>query len=74
MVAAGRASCIKMGGDGGGLRISLDGVTLSWIVSVSASDISHCTIKSRRRFLLVLAHLGSPRKRVVKWFVCVYQY
>jgi len=30
--------------------ISVDGVAPSQIVGVSASDISPCTIKSRRRF------------------------
>ena len=30
---------------------------------LSASVIFSCTTKSRRRFLLALAHLGSPRKR-----------
>jgi len=38
-----------------------DGVAPSRIVSVSASDISPCTIKSRRRFLLAPAHPGSTR-------------
>ena len=56
-----------MGDEGGGLLISPDGVVPS--VSVSA-----CTIKSRRRYPLAPAHLGSPRKRAVKHLcVCVYQ-
>jgi len=40
-------------------QISSDGVVPSRMVGVSASDIASCTIKSRRRFLLALAHLGS---------------
>jgi len=60
MVAAGRTSSVKMGDDGGGLLISPDGVVPSQIANVSASDVSPCTIKSRRRFLLALAHPGSP--------------
>ena len=35
---AGRASGVKMGDDGGGSLISLDGVVPSRIISVSASD------------------------------------
>ena len=61
-----------MGGDeGGGSLISPDGVALSQIVGVSASDISACTIKSRRRFLLAPAHPGSPGKRALKR-LCLY--
>ena len=60
-----------MGDERGGLLISPDGVAPSWIVGVSASDISLCTIKSRRRFLLALAHLGSPRLRALKTIVCM---
>ena len=67
---AGSASGMKWGDDGGGLLISPDGVVPSRIVSVSASDISPCTIKSRRRFLLAPDHPGSPRKRALKW-LCV---
>jgi len=37
-------------------------VAPSWIVGVSASDISSCTIKSRRTFLLALAQPVSPVK------------
>jgi len=37
---------MKMGDEGGGSLISPVGVELSWIVDVSASDISPCTIKS----------------------------
>ena len=56
-----------MGDDGSGSVISPDGVAPIQLVGVSASAIFHCTIKSRRRFLLlVLAHLGSPGKRAVK--------
>ena len=44
--------CKNEGDDGGELLISPDGVAPSHIVGVSASDISACTIKSRRRFLL----------------------
>ena len=51
-----------MGDDGGGSRISPDGVTPSRIVGVSASDVFPCTIKSRKRFLLSPAHPGSPGK------------
>ena len=61
------------GDDGGGSLISLDGVASSQIVSVSASNIFPCTIKSRRRILQVLApaHPGSPQE-AVKWLcVCV---
>ena len=39
-VAAGRASGIKMGDEGGGPPISSDGVAHSVLVEVSASDIS----------------------------------
>lgn len=66
-VAAGRASDIKMGDEGGG-SLSLIcpiGVMPSWIVGVSASGIFRCTIKSR--FLLAPAHQGSPGKRAVIW-------
>jgi len=38
-VAAGRASSVKIGDEGGGLLISLDGVPPTQIVGVSASDI-----------------------------------
>jgi len=60
-----------MGDEGGGSLISPDGVALSRIVGVSASDISPCTIKFRRSFLLPPAHPGFPGKRAVKRFVCV---
>jgi len=52
------------GNEGGGLLISRDGVAPSRIVGVSASNISTCTIKSRRRFLLAPAHPDSHRKKV----------
>jgi len=52
-----------MGGEGGVSLISPDGVALSWIVDVSASDIFPCTIKSRRSFLLAPAHLDSPAEK-----------
>jgi len=56
--------------DGDGSLISPDGVVSSRIVCVSASVIFPCTINSRR-FLLALAHPGSPGKRTVKRFsVC----
>jgi len=42
----------KLGEEGGGSLISTDGVAPIRIVSVSACVIFHCTIKSRRRFLL----------------------
>ena len=45
MVAAGRASGINKGHNGGRLLISLDGVVPSQIVSVSASVFYPCTIK-----------------------------
>jgi len=63
----------KNGGhDGGGLLISPDGVAPSRMVGVSAFVILPCTIKSRRRFLLALAHLDSSGKRAIKWLcVCV---
>ena len=66
---AGRASGIKMGDDGGGSLISPDGVAPIQMITVSASVIFPCTIKSRR-FLLALDHLGSPGKGAVKW-LCV---
>jgi len=50
-----------------GSLIGPDGVAPSPIFSVSGSDISLCSIKYRRRFLLALADLGSPEKRAVKW-------
>ena len=62
----------KWKNEGGGSLISTDGVATSQIVSVSASDVFPCAIKSRRRFLLAPAHLGSSGKGAVKWlFVCV---
>jgi len=70
-VVAGRASGVKMGNDEGGSLISVDGVEPSRIVGVSASDISPCTIKSRR-FLLAPAHQGSSGKMAIKQLcVCV---
>ena len=54
--------------------ISPGGVAPSRMVRVSAFVIFPCTIKSRR-FVLALAHLGSPEKRAVKWLcvcVCIY--
>jgi len=70
-VAAGRASSVKMGDDGGGLLISPDGVAPSQIVGVSAYVIFPCTIKVQK-ILLAPAHLGSPGKRAVKQLcVCV---
>jgi len=70
-VAAGRASSVKMGDDGGGLLISPDGVAPSQIVGVSAYVIFPCTIKVQK-ILLAPAHLGSPGKRDVKQLcVCV---
>jgi len=57
--------------EGGGSLIRPDGVVPSRIVGGSVSDISPCTIKSRR-FLLAPAHPGGPGKRAVKRFcVCV---
>ena len=53
LVAAGRTSSVKMGDVGGGSLISPDGVALS-------RTVGPCTIKVQRRFLLTLAHLGSP--------------
>ena len=62
----------KWGDDGCGSAISPDGVVPSWIVSVPASVIFPCTIKSRRRFLLAPAHPGGPGKTPVKRLcVCV---
>ena len=56
----------KNGGkDGGVSLISRDGVAPSQMVALSASVIFLCIPKSRR-FLLALAHLGSPGKRAVK--------
>jgi len=59
--------------EGGGPLISPDGVACNAIVCVSISDISPCTIKSRRRFLPAPAQPGSQsRKRAVKQLcVCV---
>ena len=57
MVAAGRASGVKMGDEGGGSLISPDEVVPSRIVGVSASIIFPCIIKSRRRFS---SGTGSP--------------
>ena len=51
------------------MLFSPDGVEPSQIVRMSASDISPCTTKSRR-FLLALAHPGSPGKMAAKW-MCV---
>ena len=51
-----RASGVKMGDEGGGSLISPDGVAPSRIVGMSASDISPCTIKSRR----ISSGTGSP--------------
>ena len=67
------ASDVKMGDEGGGSLISLDGVAPSRIVGVSASDVFPCTIKSRR-FLPTPAHPGGPGKRAVKRLcvVCVH--
>ena len=45
----GRASGIKMGDEGGGLLISLDGVAARLIVGVPTSDISPCTIKVEKK-------------------------
>jgi len=54
------------------MLFSPDGVAPIQIVGASASVIFLCTIKSRRIFLLELAHPGGPRKRVVKQLcVCV---
>jgi len=39
---------------------------------MSACVIFPCTIKSRRRFLLAPAHLGSPGKKAAKWLWCVW--
>jgi len=63
---------MKMGDDGGGSLISPDGVVPSWIVGVSASDISSCIIKSRKKFLLAPVDPGGTGKKAVKWLcVCV---
>jgi len=50
-VAAGRASGVKMGDDGGGPLISPDGVAPSRMVGVYASVIFPCTIKVQKNFL-----------------------
>jgi len=59
---AGRAFGIKMGGDGSGGTVSLDGVASTRAVSASDSIIAPCTIKSRnndgRRW-------GNPAKHCV---------
>jgi len=49
--------------------VSMDGVAPSRMVSVSASVIFPCTIKSRSS-LLAPAHLGGPGKRAVKRLWC----
>ena len=49
--------------------VSPDGVAPSRMVSVSASVIFPCTIKSRHS-LLAPAHLGGPGKRAVKRLLC----
>jgi len=54
------------------MLINPDGVAASQIVGVSASDISPCTMKSKRNFLLAPAHPDSPRKRAVNR-LCVCQ-
>ena len=59
---AGRAS----GDEGRGLLISLDEVAPSRMVGVYASVIFPCTTKSRRRFLLALAHPDSSGERAIK--------
>jgi len=59
-----------MGVDEGGLLISLDGVMPTRIVSVCLSLSSLAPIKSRRSFLLALAHLYGPGKMAVKWLWC----
>jgi len=51
--------------DDGGLLINPSGVATIQMVSVSASVIFPCTIKSRRRFMAP-AHTGSSGKRAVK--------
>ena len=69
-VAARRACGTKWGDEEGGSLISLDRVATSLDVGVSAFP---CITESRRRFLLALAHPGSPRKRAIKRLcMCVY--
>ena len=46
--------------------INPDGISPSRMVSVSASVILPCTIKSTGRFLLAPVHLGGPGKRAIK--------
>jgi len=61
-----------MGDEGGGSLISPDGVAPSPFGTVSASDISPSTMKSRTRFLLAPAHPGSPGERaIIRLCVCV---
>ena len=64
-VAAGRASGVKMGDDGGWSLISPDGMAPTRMVGGSASLIFSCTMKSRGRFLLAPGLPGSPWKRAV---------
>ena len=59
-----------MGDGGGGSLISLVGVAPCRIVGVFPFVIFHCAIKSRR-FILALAHPGSPRKRALESCVSV---
>jgi len=54
---AGRASGIKIGGDGGGPLISPDGGASSQMVGVSASVISPCTIEVQKK---ISSGTGSP--------------
>jgi len=62
-----KASAVKMGDDGNKSLVSPDGVAPIWMVSVSAHVIFPCTIKFRRRLLLLApAHLGSPGRRAIK--------
>jgi len=70
-VAAGRASSVKWGDEGGGLLISPDGAAPRQIVDVSASDISPCTIKSRRSFFFWHWLTGWSWKKGRKTVACV---
>jgi len=64
-------SAYKMGDEGGGSLISLDGVAPIWMVSVSTSVILPCTTKIQKIFFLAPADPANPRKRAVKrWWWC----
>jgi len=71
-VAAGKASVVKMGDNGGWSLVSPDGVATTRMVGVSASVIFPCTVKVQK-FSSGSGSPGWSRKRAVKQLcVCVY--